>query len=96
MKVYWSIKDLPELANLTKEQQQAAFQYCSQKYIFKMWETWLACAIMSTLVTIGAHILGPIAGAAVGGAIGGGILGITITHALRPYLKAYVMHHFAE
>jgi hypothetical protein len=95
MKIYWSIKEIPELADLTEEQQKTAFQDCYQKYVFKLRETWIACAIMSTLVTIGMHLMGPIIGATIGGAIGGSILGLMITHALRPKLKAYVNHHFA-
>ncbi|MBE9030102.1 hypothetical protein IQ266_10215 [filamentous cyanobacterium LEGE 11480] len=96
MKIYWSFKDIPELADLTEDQQKTAFQQCYEKYLFKMRETWVACAIMSTLVTIGMHVFGPILGAAIGGAIGGGILSMIITNALRPHLKNYVSHHFAE
>jgi hypothetical protein len=96
LKIYWSLKEIPELTHLTEEEQKTAFQYCYQTYLFKLRETWVACAIMSTIVTIGMHTLGPILGAAIGGAIGGGILGVIITNALRPHLKAYVSHHFVK
>jgi hypothetical protein len=50
---------------------------------------------MSAFVTIGMHF-NPVLGGAIGGAIGGALLGIIITNALRPKLKAYVNHHFAD
>jgi uncharacterized membrane protein len=96
MKFFWSLQDIPELANLKTEQQQVAFRECYQKYLFSLWQTWMACAVMSLSVTIGMHVFGPIIGGIVGGAIGGLLLSAIITNALRPKLKAYVNHHFQE
>jgi hypothetical protein len=94
MQIFWSIKDIPELAGLNDNQQKTAFRECYQKYLFSLWQTWAACGLMSTLVTVGMSVFGPIIGAGLGGAIGGGLLGIIITNALRPKLGAYVAHHF--
>lgn len=96
MKVYWSIRHIPELANLTEAQQKVAFQDCYKRYLFKLRETWLACALMLILVATGTHLLGPFLGATIGGLIGSFILGIIITKALRPHLKQYVAHHFLK
>jgi hypothetical protein len=95
LKIFWSLQDIPELSHLTPEQQKLAFRECYQKYLFSLWQTWLACGLMSAFVTIGMHF-NPVLGGAIGGAIGGALLGIIITNALRPKLKAYVNHHFAD
>jgi hypothetical protein len=95
MKIFWSLQDIPELAHLELAQQQTAFRECYQKYLFSLWQTWLACGVMSSLVTIGMSI-NPIIGGVIGGAIGGLVLSVIITNALRPKLKAYVSHHFAS
>ncbi len=95
MKIFWSLQDIPELAPLDVEQRKIAFRECYQKYLFSLWQTWLACGLMSSLVTIGMAVH-PIIGGAIGGAIGGLLLSVIITNALRPKLKAYVSHHFAQ
>jgi hypothetical protein len=95
LRIFWSLQDIPELAHLKPEQQKVAFRECYQKYLFSLWQTWVACGVMSSLVTIGMSI-NPFVGGAIGGAIGGALLAIIITNALRPKLKAYVNHHFAN
>ena len=94
MKVYWSIKEIPELANLTPEQQKQAWRACYKKYALKSWPSWVLLGVMALLIVVCGHFFGPIVGAAIGGGVGGGLWGVAITEALRPHLKAYVEQNF--
>jgi uncharacterized membrane protein len=94
MQIYWSNKDIPELANLTAEQQKQAWQACYKKYALRSPSAYVGMGIIVVLVIIGINLFGPIVGGAIGGGIGGGIFGILVQNALRPHLKAYVEQNF--
>lgn len=90
MKIYWSLKELPELAALSPEQQKQAWKECYKKYALKLWQSWVALALMVALMVIGINLLGGFLGGAIGGGLGAGIWSVTLTNVLRPHLKAYV------
>ena len=94
MKIYWRIKDIPELANLTPAQQKQAWRACYTKYALKSWLTWVFLGVMVLLIIVCSRFFGPILGGAIGGGIGGGLWGVTIVHTLRPHLKAYAEQNF--
>jgi MFS superfamily sulfate permease-like transporter len=94
MQIYWSIKQIPELANLTPEQQKQAWQACYKKYALKSWPSWVLLGVMATLIIVCSRYFGPILGGAIGGGVGGGLWGLTLTNTLRPHLKTYVEQNF--
>jgi hypothetical protein len=94
MQIYWSIKDIPELANLTPEQQKQAWRACYSRYVFKHWEPLASLVLLGVLIAIGIQFLGVIGGI-IGGGLGGGIFGIVSTNVLRPHLREYVEKEFS-
>ncbi|MBW4522930.1 MAG: hypothetical protein KME16_25100 [Scytolyngbya sp. HA4215-MV1] len=94
MKVYWSIKEIPELANLSPEQRKQAWGDCYKKYALKSWQSWVGIGVMAMLIIVGIKLFGPILGGAIGGGLGGGIWSVILTNYLRPYLKNYVEQNF--
>jgi hypothetical protein len=94
MNFYWSINQIPELKDLTKEQAKQAWQYCYKAYALKKWQSWVALMILGVLCAFGNRYFG-IIGSAVGAGIGGGIFGVMTTNILRPHLAEYVNSHFS-
>jgi hypothetical protein len=88
MKLYWSSKDIPELAPLSPRQRQQAWKVCYRNYAFKYWQTWVSIGVLSTLVTVGLQV--GTAGVAIAGGLGAGIFSQTVTHVLRPHFRNYV------
>ena len=93
MRLYWTIKSIPELQSLTKDQRKAAWGYAYPK-TFKKWEVWigfLICGLCGGFGSIiGRKIGSPILGAGIGGGIGGFIFSQLICHFSRPYLRAFL------
>jgi hypothetical protein len=96
VKIYWSIKDIPKLANLSPEQRKQAWGECYKKYALKSWQSWVGLGVMAMLIAVSAKQLGPIVGGAIGGGLGGGIWAVILTNYLRPHLKAYVEQNFQQ
>lgn len=95
MQFYWSINQIPELKDLTKEQAKQAWQYCYKAHALKKWQSWVSLGILGILVSVGQRYFG-IIGSAVGAGLGGGIFGLTATNILRPHLAEYVNNHFSN
>jgi hypothetical protein len=99
MKLYFSLKSMPELANLPEEKQKEVWQKCSGNY-WHHWQTWVA-----TLVLCACFILGENIGMRFGGIywqiictvigcyIGGVILNQTITSMVRTNIREYLSSH---
>jgi hypothetical protein len=94
MQIYWSIKDIPELANLSAEQQKQAWQTCYKKYAMKSPSAYVGIGILVVLMIVCTKTFGPLLGGAIGGGLGAGIFTVLTQNALRPYLKAYVEENF--
>jgi hypothetical protein len=94
MKIYWSNKDIPELANLTPDQQRRAWQACYWKYTFKYWQTWASCGLVAFFVSLGMAKFGPVLGGAIGGGLGGFVFSQVAMNVLRPHLRDYVEKNF--
>ncbi len=94
MKLYWSSKDIPELAALSAEQQKQVWAVCYRNHAFKHWKTWLSVGVLSALVTVGGRA-GTV-GVAIAGGIGAGVFSQTVTHVLRPHLRKYADTHLPQ
>jgi len=94
MKIYWSNKDIPELANLTPDQQSRAWKACYGQYIFKHWQTWASFGLIAIFIMVGMAKFGPILGGAIGGGLGGFVFSQVAMNVLRPHLRDYVEKNF--
>jgi hypothetical protein len=89
MKLYWSNKDIPELANLSPKQRGKAWRACYLKYAFRYWQTWLALVLIFVFVAIGNKLAG-VVGSALGAGIGGFLLFQLVASVVRPHLREFV------
>lgn len=108
MRIYWRLKDVPELSVLEPKQRATAHRACYTR-IWRKWQFWVGMA------ACGLSLLGGIAlaqlvgrwlqldpaslwlgmiGAGIGGGIGGLVYGVIATNALRPDYAEYVKQHF--
>lgn len=94
MEIYWSLKQVPELADLTPEQQKQTWRACYQQYGLKHWQSWACLVAMAVLITIAIKFIDPLWGGIIGGGLGGGIWGTVLTNILRPHFKSYVEQNF--
>ena len=106
MKIYWSFKDVPELADLPLPERRRVNRACHGQ-AFKSLRCLIAmgvcvlCCWLSILLCIGLLWLfdcspaiylavGGVIGSAIGGGIGGFIYGQVVTDYLRPFYADYV------
>ena len=90
MPIYWSLKQIPELAGLSAEERSVAWRRASMK-TFRHWQTWVAlvacglCGAAGSMV--GGHLGSSLLGAAVGGGIGGFLFGQVATSIARKHYR---------
>jgi hypothetical protein len=90
MPIYWTLKSVPELSTLPRQERVRAWQRASLKTL-RHWQTWLgliacgACAWLGSYV--GASFGHPIVGAALGGGIGGFISSQASIHVARLHYR---------
>lgn len=88
MKIYWSLKAIPELASLSPQERNLIWKQAYSR-TFRHWQTWLALLGGGLLAGIGS-IVGSYPGAVLGGAIGGAIFGQVAIHQALPYIREMV------
>jgi len=100
MKIFWSFKSIPELAEMPKSEAKKIWLRCYLKS-YRSWQAWLALIICGACAAFGyiigytisdTYIVGPI-GAGIGGAIGGLIGGHIHTRRMRQYICEYLKSH---
>ncbi len=86
MKLYWTLKSIPELQELDKSDRKEAWRFAYKK-CFRHWQTYLGLAICGLCAGLGSSISdGSIWGSALGGGLGGFIYGQITTSVSRKYL----------
>jgi hypothetical protein len=103
MKIYWTLKDVPELSGLPSEERMRVWRAAHGKLI-RHWQYWAGlvgvglCAGISVhiggLIGAGVHI-GGLIGVGVGGFVGGFIFDQVSKHLARPYIRATLLHQNA-
>ena len=91
MRIYWTIKSIPELAGLPPDQQRRLWRE-GYWQAFRHWSMWVSLAAVGLGAGIGSY-LGPLSGlqvvgAALGGAIGSFPASIVSTELVRRHLRA--------
>jgi len=105
LKIYWTAKSIPELAELSPKERNKAWRACVWN-CYKHWQTWLGLAICGFVAGTGACVGSLVANnvppilmwhllivglcSGIGGGIGGLVFGQIATNQIRPYLKAYI------
>ena len=108
MSIYWTLRTVPELANLSNEQRRVIWRACYGS-AFQHWQTWVSMLVCALCIGAGwyASLVWSRAVALNGllmwlsvvliGSIGGG-LGVliyqqTLIAVLRPHLRTYRAHN---
>ena len=96
MKIYWSLKSVPELAGMSKKERKVIWRRCYLK-TFRNWQTWLAivaCLVFAGIGNIWGRILGSeIIGTGIGGGIGGLIFGLVTAEMEGRNIREYLASH---
>jgi len=103
MKIYWSLKSVPELSGMSKKERKVIWRRCYLK-TFRNWQTWvafIACVVCAGIGNVWGQILGAeIISTAIGGGIGGLILGLVTAEMesrnIREYLDSHQEIHHAD
>lgn len=106
MKVYWSLNQIPELAELTPSERRKVHRMCLKHYGFKGRGTYRAlitCGLSGSFgVLIGLALQraftspSPIGYMAIGGGLGGAIGGLILTQVLLSQLRPHYAEFFPE
>lgn len=106
MKIYWSLKDVPELAHLSLPERRRVHHACNGQAfksrrclaalslcVLSCWLGILLCAGLLWLLGCSFPIVlgvGSVVGGAIGGGIGGLVYGQIVTGYLRPFYADYL------
>lgn len=96
LKIYWSLKSVPGLSQMSKKDRKVIWRRCYLKS-FRNWQTWVAVGACIACAGIG-NILGQIWGAetistAIGAGIGGLILGLVTAEMESRNIREYLDSH---
>ena len=87
MNIYWTLKSIPEMELLTRDERRKAWSFSSIR-TYKHWETWVGLVILMLITGLGSSCLGTL-GAVIGGGLGGFIYGNIISHKSRKYISEW-------
>ena len=93
MRIYWSLKSIPELAGLPPAERRRVWRTaCWDAY--RHWQVWASVAAIGIGAAAGAYLGSLVAfqdiGCVIGAASGGLIYGQVMTEFARPYLRTFV------
>ncbi|CAG9196349.1 conserved hypothetical protein [Burkholderia vietnamiensis] len=90
MEVFWTLKSIPELANLPARDRRVNWRRAYFRS-WRHWQTWaglLACALCAALgAGLSARAGHPVVGAVVGGAVGGFVFGQAVVRVARAHYR---------
>ncbi|MBB3059570.1 hypothetical protein [Microbulbifer rhizosphaerae] len=88
MKIYWTLKSIPEFSALSIQERGARWRKVYTK-CFRHWQTWLGLATCGFCVILGGHIGGVVGMGLLGAALGGGIGGLIFSQAFIIVARRY-------
>lgn len=104
MRFYWTLKHVPEMSGLSREDRLRVHRACYRKHVLKSPHCIVALVVCGLcggpgaaagglshfVLSVPPSIWQPALGAAIGGGIGGVIFGQTFTSYLRPIYADYI------
>jgi hypothetical protein len=94
MTIFWTLKSIPELANLPASDRRVYWRRAYRR-TWRHWQTWaglFACAICAGVGGgLGAFSAHPIVGAIIGGGVGGFVFGQATVLVARSHYKAVLL-----
>jgi len=85
MKIYWTLKSIPELSHLTFQERGKRWR-SAYKLIFRHWQTWCGLLICGLCVGAGTSYYGT-PGLIISGGLGGFIYGNIAVYVARRYYR---------
>ncbi len=102
MKIYWTMKSVPELAALPKQERREVWRWANRQ-AFKHWQTWVGLIICSLFAGMGSHFGHAVGldssgyvGAGIGGGIGGFIYSQFSMRIALPYIRQAVARNYRD
>jgi hypothetical protein len=90
MPIYWTLKSIPELSQLSSAERSQAWRRVNHR-TWRHWQTWVGLVACGALAGLGSYFGGtfgyPLIGAAIGGALGGFIFSQASIHVARLHYK---------
>ena len=90
MTVFWTLKSIPELANLPARERRVYWRRAYRRS-WRHWQTWaglLACAMCAAVgAGLGAYTTHPIAGVVIGSGVGGFVFGQAAVRVARSHYR---------
>ena len=85
MKIYWTLKSIPELADLPLWERGRRWRR-AYKSVYRHWETWCGLALCGGCAGVGAHVFGRVGGILMA-ALGGFLYGQIATYVVLKYYR---------
>lgn len=85
VKIYWTLKSIPELADLSLMERKRRWK-SAYKSVFRHWQTWCGLLLVGTFAGAGSYFFGP-AGAVLLAALGGGIYGQIVVYIVLKHYR---------
>lgn len=96
MEIFWTLKSIPELANLSARDRRTYWRRAYRR-TWRHWQTWaglLACAVFAGLGSLlGTFAIQSVVGAMIGGGVGGFVFGQTTVYIARLHYKNVLLGH---
>jgi hypothetical protein len=90
MAVFWTLKSIPELANLPARDRRVNWRRAYRRS-WRHWQTWLGLLACAMCAAVGAGLGGfashPFIGAAIGGGVGGFVFGQATVRVARSHYR---------
>ncbi|WP_045048142.1 hypothetical protein [Rouxiella chamberiensis] len=85
MKIYWTLKSIPELADLSPRERGSRWR-SAYKSAFRQWETWCGIALCGGCAGAGIYLCGMVGGVLMA-ALGGFLYGQIVTYVVLKYYR---------
>jgi len=94
MRIYWTLRQIPELATLSRAERGLVWRRAYRK-AFRHWQTWAGLAACGVLSGIGGYVGGLFGHSYIGAVVGGGVGGFVFSQVLAHVVLGHYRHLLA-
>jgi len=94
MRIYWTLRQIPELATLSRAERGLVWRRAYRK-AFGHWQTWAGLAACGVLSGIGGYVGGLFGHSYIGAVVGGGVGGFVFSQVLAHVVLGHYRHLLA-